>query len=780
MMLVPISINPNVVNKVSPAQMRELQRGFTSETLHIDDVVSHILSGHALNPAWLAQDESGHSVRRNDAFTKAQLIFLDIDNSVKNEHGEKRCKTLEEGYIPFEKVATNEAIQRNAFLVYTTPSHSDEWNRYRIVFCLPEPLEDVGKYKDILKAFIMRCNADEACKSPVHVYYGNTDALVHQFGNVLSQAFVDSVVHWSANLHREERVADESVNGSLGTEHVEAMLAAIPSKLEYIDWIRVISAVASRFDEDTTVRLIEAWSPGNPGEVRYKVRHRLQRIGIGTLIHIAKAHGYKVDKTMYTKGSLEEEAGITYAGVRYRLTQSGNAERFVDAHKNDVRYCVQESMWYVWDGKRLVADHQNAVSAMALRVFRDIIKEAADIDNADARTATLKWAKSCESRATIDASLDLAKRGTVLTVVAEDLDGKPLCVNLSNGIFDLETMTLCEHDIDELHTRIVPIDYVEDAECPKWLEFLNRIFAGDQEVIEFIQRAVGYTLCAYTSEECLFFAYGSGANGKSVFFSVLDMLSGGSEGYALKAKNELVMLRRGDPGVPMDIAELKGKRFVYTDELPDNRRFDESKIKDITSHDRLTGRFIFEKPFSFQPTHTLWMYGNHRPVITGQDDGIWRRIRLIPFMVTIPEGERRPPEELKAEFRAEASGILLWALKGFGKWRRYGLGAPASVKAATELYRGEMDTLQGFITEEISEESGSKLTHKELYVRYKAWCLEQGIAHIMTSRKLSMQLLEVKHWASELDRKASRVWIGRRLNQSFDIFSSAQGGDNVF
>jgi P4 family phage/plasmid primase-like protien len=760
---VPISINMDAHNKVGKHQQRELQGGFQPHLLSIDEITSHILEGHAVSPALMDRDQDGKSIRKNSAFRQAQLVFLDIDNSV-TVNGTKRRKDDGQGYVPWDRVINNKAVKDMAYLAYTTPSHTDDWHRFRIVFCLPAPVTDVNRYREIVKAFVAKLNADESCKAPVNIFYGNTKADIHPFGNILTTRDVDRILQWATNLQREERTAADHINGNLDVEYVREMLTHIPAHLDYTDWMRVVSGVASRFDEDTTVKLIEDWSPGYPGEVRYKVRHRLERIGIGTVIYMAKLHGYKPRPGLYKDSHLQEQAGLIYKGLKYRLTQSGNAERFVDAHKHHVRYCVEQGQWYIWDGKRLALDTGGMVSLLARDTFREIIKEAADLRDAKQIDLALKWAKSSESRATIDASLDLAHRGTEITVNADQLDAKPTAINLENGIFDLETMTMTEHDISELHTKVIPISYDENAECPHWMAFLTRIFDNDIEVINFIQQAVGYTLSALTSEECLFFCYGSGQNGKSMFISVLDMLLGGHEGYAFKAKNDLVMMRRGDPGVPMDIAELRGRRLVYTDELPDSRRFDESKIKDITSHDKLNGRFLYEKSFTFQPSHKLWMYGNHRPIVTGQDEGIWRRIRMIPFTVKIPDSEKRPPEELKAEFQRELPGILRWAIDGFYHWRaNQGFSMPSSVKQATEAYRTEMDTVGAFIAEEVLDAPGSKLEHKVLYQRYEKWSLEQGIAHKMTSRKLSRHLLETKNWPSELDRKEQRIWLHRQL-----------------
>lgn len=765
--MIPLSVNTHVVDKVAKKDMVTLNQGYSSVTLHMDDIVHHILEGHALNAAWLDRDSEGRSSRKNEAFQQAQLILLDIDNSI-TENDIKRKRTESEGYVPIERMIYDEVIKQFAFLVYTSPSHTKDWHRYRLVFCLPEPITDRDQYRKILRAFIKRYRSDEACKDPVRAYYGNRNAEIHPFGNVLPQAFVDRVLSFAKDVDHEESRAAATISDALTEEQVREMLTFIPPKLEYIDWVRVISGVASMLDEDTTVRLIEEWSPGEAGEVRYKYRRRLERVGIGTVIFIAKQHGYKPSKGVYANTSLEQEAGILVEGVRYRLTQSGNAERFVDAHKDRVRYCVERNTWFVWDGKRLAQDTGGIVSRMAVETFREIIKEAANVDKSSVRESVLKWAKQSESKATLDASLDLAHRGTCLTVLNDQLDAKPLCINLSNGIFDLETMTLCEHDIDELHTKMIPIDFVEDATCPKWTAFLDRIFAGDADMIDFIQRAVGYTLTGLVSEEALFFCFGSGSNGKSIFLSVIDMILGGGDGYAIKAKNTLIIQQKTDGGNSMDVAELKGARFVYCEELPENKRFDESKLKDVTSHDKLKARFLYERNFEFQPSHKLWIYGNHRPVITGKDNGIWRRINLIPFTVTIPDSEKRAPEDLKAEFRAEASGILLWALQGFYKWRHEGgLHRPDSIVKASQEYRSEMDTLQAFIDSEIIEDNSSPLPHKEVYKAYVEWCKNEGLTYVISSRKLSMELLEVKHWRSQLDRKNTREWLGKRLRSTY-------------
>jgi putative DNA primase/helicase len=281
-----------------------------------------------------------------------------------------------------------------------------------------------------------------------------------------------------------------------------------------------------------------------------------------------------------------------------------------------------------------------------------------------------------------------AERGVAITHNALEVD--PWRLTVMNGTLDLRTGEMGEHRREDLYTRFVPVEYDPVAECREWLVFLNRVLNGNEELIAFLQRAMGYSLTGSTGEQCLFFLHGSGANGKSTFLEILRALLGD---YAVQADFATFLENRND-GPRNDIARLFGARVVTSSEVGEGKKVNESLVKSLTGTDRVAARFLYAEAFEFLPTFKLWLAANHKPVIRGTDTAIWRRIRLVPFTVEIPEGERDP--ELPNRLRAELPGILAWAVQGCLLWLESGLGVPDQVRAATDAYRRESDILGAF------------------------------------------------------------------------------------
>jgi putative DNA primase/helicase len=219
----------------------------------------------------------------------------------------------------------------------------------------------------------------------------------------------------------------------------------------------------------------------------------------------------------------------------------------------------------------------------------------------------------------------------------------------------------------------------------------------------------------------LFFLYGTGADGKSTFLDIIYELLGN---YASATPTSTLLSKAGSDTIPNDIARLKGVRFVSAVETEDGRRLAESVLKQITGDKRISARFMRGEWFDFKPECKLWLAANHKPVIRGTDDGIWRRIRLIPFTVSIPPEEQ--DHTLCDKLLTELPGILNWALQGCVRWRREGLGLPLEVKTAIATYREEMDTLADFFAECCTVEKHAMATAKELYTRFTLWCEENG------------------------------------------------------
>jgi len=320
-------------------------------------------------------------------------------------------------------------------------------------------------------------------------------------------------------------------------------------------------------------------------------------------------------------------------------------------------------------------------------------------------------------------------------------DRDPLKLNLANGLYDLESNKLLEHSHEHLCLKQGPVAFDKDAAAPHWDEFLNTIFGGDQELIRFVKQAVGFSLSGLCDLQALIFCYGSGANGKSTFFGVLrEMLGDYYQGIQVETFLSKAFQSSSEP---YELARVKGARMVVSDEVPEGRKLNESLVKNLTGGDQIHARNPYEKPFSFDPTHTLWMFGNHKPVISGMDHGIWRRINLIPFTVTISENKKRPQEEMMKEFKGEISGILNWALEGWRDFRENGLVVPEAVEKATSEYKSESDTLEAFLEEKSKPNNAAKVHTTKLFKKFKEWSQDNNEPEqIRTSRAMIRLLRE--------------------------------------
>jgi putative DNA primase/helicase len=362
-------------------------------------------------------------------------------------------------------------------------------------------------------------------------------------------------------------------------------------------------------------------------------------------------------------------------------------------------------------------------------------REASDIEDKTERTNLVKWALTSESKKNIEAMIALAKSERGIPIVPDELDKDTYLLNCTNGTIDLRTGKLKKHRQSDLITRRIEVIHNPIAICPTWQTFLKRIFENDQELITYVQRCVGYTLTGSTDEQCMFFAYGTGKNGKSTFFETLIKLM---SGYAMKAPTEMLMLKKHD-GISNDVARIAGSRLVVASEVQEGKRLSESLLKDLTGGDTIPARFLYKETFEFEPTHKLWMYGNHKPEIRGTDPGIWRRIRVIPFSVHIPPEEVDP--KLKQKLLQELPGILLWAIDGCIDHQKYGLVTPQAVTKATQQYRTEMDILAAFIDDCCTTMPKARVKAGDLYKVYVNWCDENG-ENAISQRRLGQKLDE--------------------------------------
>lgn len=435
------------------------------------------------------------------------------------------------------------------------------------------------------------------------------------------------------------------------------------------------------------------------------------------------------------------------------LTDLGNARRLVVLFGSSLRHCNQLG-WFVWTARQWERDQTGAVERFAKATTRTIYHEAAATDDKDLREKIATHAHRSENDARIKAMIALARTEAEVIVKQSELDADPWLLNVENGTLNLKTGELLPHRREDLLTKKIPIEFDPAATCPRWLCFLERVTAGNQDLIRFIQKAIGYSLSGSTREQVFFILHGTGANGKSTYIIVVSSLLGD---YALQTRTETLMAKRGD-AIPNDVARLAGARFVSAIETESRRRLAESLVKQMTGGDRMTARFLHHEFFEFDPSFKLWLAVNHRPRIVGTDHAIWRRIRLIPFDVTIPETERDP--DLADKLKAELPGILAWAVEGCALWQREGLKAPEAVTAATAAYREDSDALAAFLDERCTAEADAEVGKADLYKSFKEWAEQTGEREL-SQREFNNRIAE-RGFDDGRNRK-SRFWKGLKL-----------------
>jgi putative DNA primase/helicase len=451
-------------------------------------------------------------------------------------------------------------------------------------------------------------------------------------------------------------------------------------------------------------------------------------------------------------------------------TDLGNARRLVAQHGDKIRYVPAWGVFLVWNGSFWERDETGAVARLARDTVRAMYDEASRLDDVEARRSLAKWALASESRSRLENMVALAKDEPGISIKHSQLDANPWLLTCRNATVDLRTGTARPHSRDDLITKRIEVDYNPDAPCPKFERFLHRIMGGDMQLVTFLQRAAGYTLTGDTSEHCLFYLYGTGKNGKSTWSEILMQLMGA---YALKTPTEMLMAKQYGGGIPNDVARLPGMRMALAAEVEEGKRLAEALVKDLTGGDTMTARFLREEFFDFKPTHKLWMYGNHKPVIRGTDDGIWRRFHLIPFNEWITPEEEDP--HLKDKLVAELPGILAWAVRGCVAWRRGGLGVPQAVRDATTGYRNDMDVLGGFLSECTVRNARSKTLVAAMYAEYDKWCEANG-EHAIKKRDFDTKLKE-RGLLIEKGGKNKAYWQGIALFDTKDRTPPPDRGD---
>ncbi|WP_088840672.1 phage/plasmid primase, P4 family [Listeria sp. ILCC797] len=417
----------------------------------------------------------------------------------------------------------------------------------------------------------------------------------------------------------------------------------------------------------------------------------------------------------------------------YSQDDTGNAERFRDEFQNLLRYSYVNKGWYYYNSKLWMFDNTGRVKALADTVIQNMKKDFAYMEgDSDEEKAFMKHLKATRSN---KGKTNMIKESEhLLPVLPEQFDTNPYYFNSQNGFVNLRTGQLKEHDRTQMFTKISLVEYTDKIDAPLWEQFLKDIFNNDEELIRYIQKAVGYSLTGSTQEQVMFILYGNGRNGKSVFLDIINDIFGT---YATNIQPQTIMVKQQTSNANSDIARLQSARFVTTTEPNEGVRLDEGLVKQLTGGDKVTARHLYKNEFEFTPEFKIWMATNHKPIIRGRDDGIWRRLHLIPFIVKIPD--YKVDKQLKYKLRSELTGILNWAVEGCLKWQTEGLGLPKAVKQASAEYKSEMDVITAFIEDccEVGEDKNIKA--KVLYETYRDWAKNNG-QYVMSNTKFGKEI----------------------------------------
>ena len=328
--------------------------------------------------------------------------------------------------------------------------------------------------------------------------------------------------------------------------------------------------------------------------------------------------------------------------------------------------------------------------------------------------------QQCQSKKRLEAMIWCMRSEPDIPAQLTDFDADPWLLNVANGTLDLRTGQLRRHSCDDLISNITEVAFDRNADCELWDAFLWRVTDKNEDLYSYLRRFVGYLLAGDVSDQSLHFLHGIGNNGKTVFCETIMRLLGE---YAVTVSPDLIMLRRYS-GIPNDVARLRGVRAAIMNETTQGARFDEAKLKDLTGGDTLTARFLHQEFFDFRPTHRLIIRGNHKPTICGTDEGIWRRLRLVPFTVSIPPEEQ--DRDLQRKLEAELPGILNWALQGCREWQSEGLKPPTIITEAVRQYREASDGLGRFIAECCVERKLAQVKSSVLFTSYQEFCAAAG------------------------------------------------------
>jgi putative DNA primase/helicase len=444
--------------------------------------------------------------------------------------------------------------------------------------------------------------------------------------------------------------------------------------------------------------------------------------------------------------------------VTYHRTDQGNAELFAALNQGKLKYDHAQKRWLMWGKHWWVQDKVERVIDWASVALRTRLEKAASIDDPDERKKEINHVLQSENFSRLKAMVERSRSMLGIRNAGDGWDEQMHLIGVMNGVVDLRQGKLIDGAPEQKITKHCTLDYHADATAPVWEKTLADIFEPD--TLGYFQTAVGYSITGETSEQCLFCLFGEGSNGKSTLTDALT--------YALAPYSYTMpfstMEFNDRSAVSNDIAALVGRRFVVASETQENVRLNEGRIKSLTGDAQITARKLYQEYFSFRPQAKYWLAFNHKPRTTDDTHGFWRRVRLISLTKRFEKDQCDP--NLLTKLRAEAPGILRWAVDGARKWYEVGLVTPVAIITDTEAYRMENDPLREYFEDRIEYFPNSKqvwTSNADLFTDYINYCKRIGDRYRLGRKGFSQRLLAKK---IEQDwREGKRVWIGIRLKE---------------
>lgn len=417
---------------------------------------------------------------------------------------------------------------------------------------------------------------------------------------------------------------------------------------------------------------------------------------------------------------------------------TGRGQRLNDQFGEVFRYLADDKQWYFYNGSYWEPDNGRHIELATEKVVNSIKTEKPDSSFAT-KTGEDKimneWRKFIKDSRSHMAKVHMIDEFKKYVTIDHGLfDHDNMILNTESGYVDLTNGELKDHDIKMMFSEQTTAEYSDNIDAPMWENFLDQIFNHDKELIHYIQKAVGYSATGSTAEQVMFLLLGSGRNGKSVFINTLRNILGS---YAKQMSVESIVVHNSGGNANSDIARLENTRLVTSSEANEGSRLDESLVKQLTGGDRILARFLYGKEFEYDPKFKIWMATNHLPFIRGTDEGIWRRLKVIPFSVQIPKD--KVDKNLENKLKSEWTGILNWIVQGAIMWQREGLEDPEKVKNASRNYRQSMDPLEAFLDECCIAGGGYSIKTRPLYDTYRDWA-KRSNEHLMSMTKFGKEM----------------------------------------